>query len=387
VDALARALGQIGAGEVAKPVDVFLPLYRGIQPPAGSVRAALRVPDPAASGGSSDLAIVDVEANGYRLRLVDHPASFDRAGYYGDADGDYPDNARRFGLLCRAAIEQLRAEPDPPDVLHLHDWHTGPALLFRDGPYRADPVVSRFATMLTIHNLAYQGWTPAAHLRELGISKGSRLAGPNPAGLSLLAEGIDRADLVNTVSPGFAAEAVSAETGMGLDGRLRARGDTFFGIVNGLDTDLWDPATDGALAAPYSRADRGGKAACRAELLRELGLDPADPRPVLAMIGRLDPQTGFDLLAAAAPVLVERGARLAVLGTGSADHMDALRAVATRRPDRIAIVERFDRDLARRIYAGADGFLMPSRFEPCGTGQMISLRYGTPPIVRATGGL
>jgi starch synthase len=387
VDALARALGQVEPGEIAKPVDVFLPLYRGIRPPAGSVRTSLRVPDPSAPGGSSEVAIVDVEANGYRLRLVDHPASFDRAGYYGDADGDYPDNARRFGLLCRAAIEHLRGEPAPPDVLHLHDWHTGPALLFRDGPYRADPVVGGFATILTIHNLAYQGWTPAERLAELGISRRSALAGPNPAGLSLLAEGIDRADLVNTVSPGFAAEALSPETGMGLDGRLRARGDTFFGIVNGLDTDLWDPATDPALAAPYSIEDRSGKASCRAELLRELGLDPADPRPVLAMIGRLDPQKGFDLLAAAAPVLVERGARLAVLGTGSAEHMDALRAVATRRPDRIAIVERFDRDLARRIYAGADGFLMPSRFEPCGTGQMISLRYGTPPIVRATGGL
>jgi starch synthase len=387
VDALARALGQVGGAALESPVDVFLPLYRGIQVPAGAVSHSLRVPDPSAAGGATQVAIVDVEAHGYRLRLVDHPPAFDREGYYGDARGDYPDNAWRFGLLCRAALEEMRADARPPDVVHLHDWHTGPAALFRDGAYRADPVVRRIATILTIHNLAYQGWTPADRLPELGIKPGSALAGANSAGLSLLAAGIERSDLVNTVSPGFAAEALTPETGFGLDGRLRAKGDRFFGIVNGLDTELWDPATDESLAAPYSRADRAGKAACRAALLAELGMDSADPRPVLAMIGRLDPQKGFDILAAATPALLERGARLAVLGTGSHELMEPLRALAARRPGRIGLVERFDRDLARRMYAGADGFLMPSRFEPCGTGQMIALRYGTPPIVRSTGGL
>jgi starch synthase len=387
VDALARALGQVGGSALELPVDVFLPRYRGIPVPSGAVSRELRVPDPSVPGGTTGVSIVDVEASGYRLRLVDHPPAFDREGYYGDAGGDYPDNAWRFGLLCRAAIEQLRSEPRPPDLLHIHDWHTGPVVLFRDGAYRTDPVVARMATILTIHNLAYQGWTPADRLAELGIAKRSPLAGSNPDGLSLLAAGIERSDLANTVSPGFAAEALTPETGFGLDGRLRAKGDRFFGIVNGLDTELWDPATDAALAAPYSQADRSGKAACRAALLTELGLDPADPRPVLAMIGRLDPQKGFDILAAATPALLERGARLAVLGTGSHELMEPLRALATRRPGTIGLVERFDRDLARRMYAGADGFLMPSRFEPCGTGQMISLRYGTPPIVRSTGGL
>jgi starch synthase len=387
VDALARALSQVGEGSLAQPVDVFLPLYRGIRVPDAAVRSPLRVPDPAAVGGASDVAIVDVEAEGYRLRLVDHPESFDRPDYYGGAGGDYPDNARRFGLLCRAALERLRSEARPPDVLHLHDWHTGPALLFRDGAYRDDPAIGGVATVLTIHNLAYQGWVGADRLPELGIRAGTDLAGSNPDGLSLLATGIERADLVNTVSPGFAAEALTPETGMGLDGRLRAKGDRFFGILNGLDTDLWDPASDGALAAPFSREDRSGKAACRAALLAELGLDPDDRGPVLAMVGRLDPQKGFDLLAAATPALLDGGARLAILGTGTADHMGRLRELASRQPGRIGLVERFDRDLARRIYAGSDAFLMPSRFEPCGTGQMIALRYGTPPIVRSTGGL
>jgi len=387
VDALARALGQIGGSRLAQPVDVFLPLYRGIVAPAGSVRRPLRVPDPGVPGGATDLAIVDVAANGYRLRLVDHPAAFDRDDYYGGAGGDFPDNAWRFGLLCRAALEQLRSEPVPTDVLNLHDWHAVPAQLFRDGPYATDPVIGRAATILTIHNLAYRGWTPKDRLGQLGLKPGDPLAGRNPDGLDLLAAGVDRADLVNTVSPGFAAESLEPATGMGLDGNLRARGDRFFGILNGIDTDLWDPATDPDLAARYSREDRAGKAACRAALLKEVGLDPADDGAVLSMIGRLDPQKGFDLLAGAAPSLLDLGARLVVLGTGNADHVDPLRALAKARPGRIAFIERFDRHLARRIYAGADGFLMPSRFEPCGTGQMVALRYGTPPIVRSTGGL
>jgi starch synthase len=174
---------------------------------------------------------------------------------------------------------------------------------------------------------------------------------------------------------------------MGLDPVLRARGDRFFGILNGLDTALWDPATDPVIAARYSRADRSGKAACRTDLLTRLGMDPADPGPVLGMIGRLDPQKGFDLLASAAPALLADGMRLVVQGSGHPELVGSLRELAAARPDGVALIERFDRDMARRIYAGADGFLMPSRFEPCGTGQMVALRYGTPPIVHATGGL
>jgi starch synthase len=387
VDALARALGQIGSSVLDGPVDVFLPRYRGIEPPADAAGSPLTVPDPASATGSTDVRIVDVEGDGYRLRLVDHPAAFDRDGYYGDAKGDFPDNAWRFGLFCRAALEQLRREDRPADILHVHDWHTTPALLFRDRDLADDPTVAAMASILTIHNLAYHGWTAAAALGQLGIRRGTPDGGDNPSGLDLLRLGIERAELVNTVSPGFAAEALGPAQGMGLDRDLRARGDAFFGILNGLDTDLWDPSTDEAIAAPYSRADRGGKAACRAALLREVGMDADDAGPVLSMIGRLDPQKGFDLLAAAAPTLLARGARLVVLGSGPAELVGSLRDLASARPDRVALLERFDRELARRIYAGSDGFLMPSRFEPCGTGQMIALRYGTPPIVRATGGL
>jgi starch synthase len=402
VDALARALGQVGlataegvdvAAGLADLVDVYLPNYRGIPVPEGARAVPLTVPDPLARRGATDLRLLVAETHGYRLHLVDHPPAFDRDGLYGPpGDGDHPDNAWRFGLLCRAALEHLRGGGSTgiaPDVIHIHDWHTGPAALLRDTVYRADPAIGRAALLLTVHNLAYHGWTPPERVRELGLSRAELAATGATNGVDLLRAAVTRADLVNTVSPGFAAEALTPEFGMGLDGDLRARGDRFFGILNGIDTDLWDPASDEALAARYSRENRSGKVGCRRALLGELGLDPSDPRPVLSMIGRLDRQKGFDLLAAAAPALLADGFRLAVLGSGSHEVVEPLRRIAQAPAGagRIALLERFDRDLARRMYAGTDGFLMPSRFEPCGTGQMISLRYGTPPIVRATGGL
>jgi starch synthase len=386
VDALARALGRLG-DDVVEPVDVFLPRYAGVAPGAVGRGPHVSVPDPLAPDGRTPVGIVDLAGDGYRVRLVDHPPAFDRAGIYGDGDRDHPDNAWRFGLLCRAALETLRAEGRRVDVLHLHDWHAVPAVLARDRWYRDDEVVGPAAVLLTAHNLAYHGWVPRDRLGELGLAPGDGVVADDAPGLDLLWAGIEHAELVNTVSPGFAAEALTPEFGQGLDGVLRSKGDRFFGIQNGLDTDGWDPATDPDIAGRYSRADLTGKATCRRDLLIRLGLDPDDPRPVLAMIGRLDPQKGFDLLEAAAPTLVERGARLIVLGAGDGGIVDGLRGLAAARPDRVVVVEAFDRVLARRIYAGADAFVMPSRFEPSGLGQLIALRYGTPPIVRRTGGL
>jgi starch synthase len=216
---------------------------------------------------------------------------------------------------------------------------------------------------------------------------GGSAPGQNPDGIDLLAAAIEGAEIVNTVSPGYAREVLTPAFGMGLDGLLRGLGDRFIGILNGLDTTVWDPATDRDLAAPYSRDDRSGMAACRADLLTRIGFDPADDGPVIGSIGRLDPQKGFDLLADAAPELLSMGARLVVLGSGHASLADPFRALAEASGGRVAFLERFDRAMARRIYAGADFFAMPSRFEPCGQGQMIALRYGTPPIVHRTGGL
>jgi starch synthase len=388
VDALARALGQMDGDDLERPIEVFLPRYRSVPTPAVIERTTeLRVPDPRNLTGNSPVTILDVPADGYRLRLVDCPAAFDREGFYGDSAGDYADNAWRFGLFCRAALEALRADGQPVDVLHLHDWHTGPAAIYRDARYVDDPVVGDAAILLTLHNLAYHGWTPRPRLGQLGLRPGDGIVAPDAVGIDLLWTAIERAELVNTVSPSFAAEALTPEFGMGLDGTLRARGDRFIGILNGLDTTIWDPATDADLAAPYSREDRAGKAGCRSDLLTRVGFDPGDPGPVIGMIGRLDPQKGFDLLAGASPTLLGLGARLVVQGSGPASLADPFRAIALERPDRVAFIERFDRAMARRIYGGADLFAMPSRFEPCGQGQMIGLRYGTPPIVNRTGGL
>jgi starch synthase len=389
VDALARALGKV-PGATNGPVDVFLPRYRSVPVPAGLPPGMpIRVPDPLAPEGMTDLSIVDVPADGYRLRLVDHPPAFDREGMYGPpGGGDFADNPWRYGLFCRAALETLRREADRPvDIIHLHDWHAGPAAIQRDAWYRDDAILDRAAMVVTLHNLAYHGWTGLESLGQLGLAPGGGVLPAGADGVDLLREGIVRAEVANTVSPGFAREALTPAGGFGLDDVLRAKGDRFVGILNGLDTTVWDPATDSDLAATYSADDLSGKAACRADLLGRLGFDPDDHGAVLGMIGRLDPQKGFDLLASAAPRLLDAGARIVVQGSGDPHLADAFRVLAAAQPGKVALIERFDRAMARRIYAGADFFLMPSRFEPCGTGQMISLRYGTPPIVRRTGGL
>jgi starch synthase len=385
IDALARALGRLPAASDALvlPVDVFLPRYRSVPvPPDARSEPSLTIDDPG-GGGPLTLDIVDIPADGYRLRLVHHPPAFDRDAIYG-----HPDDAWRFAVLGRAALAALRRDGTPLDVLHAHDWHAAPALLDRARLAAAgDSFASRIAAVLTLHNLAYRGWTPAGELGQLGLAPGDPLAGDNPDGLDLLRAGIGQAEIANTVSPGFAREARTPEHGMGLDGMFRAMGDRFLGILNGIDPETWDPATDPTLATAYSAADPSGKGACRADLLARLGFDPADHGPLLGMIGRLDWQKGFDLLAGAAPGLVDAGARIVVLGAGDGDLAEPFRALAGSRPGRVAMIERFDRELARRIYAGADLFLMPSRFEPSGQGQMIAMRYGTPPVVRRTGGL
>jgi len=384
VDALSRALGTPVPGGLGHEVDVYLPWYRDLAPPSGVLPMELRVPVGDARGDGPRHELVTLwsgNADGYRLRLVQHAPSFDRDGYYVDGDGDFADNPARFTLLGRAALEAIRAEARPVDVIHGHDWQAGPALLSLRHRYRADPLLAGTAMMLTCHNLAYHGWTPRSGAWQLDLpdTVGAR------DGIDLLREAIKIADIVNTVSPSYARESLTPAYGAGLGEVLRARGGRYLGIINGIDTTLWDPATDPALAAPYDAGDLAPKALTRAALMDRHGL--AADGPLLGVIGRLDPQKGFDLVAAAAARLVDLGARLIVLGTGDERLIAGLLETAAEHPDRIAVLDRFDRDEARRIYAGADLFLMPSRFEPCGQGQLIAMRYGTPPVVRRSGGL
>lgn len=375
VDALSRALGGLG-----HEVDVYLPRYRGVEPPGPADELRLAVPT---VGGSAEVVrLLSAPADGYRLRLVDHPASYDRADFYVTDGADYPDNGARFSLLGRTALEAIRAERRPVDVVHGHDWEGAPALLLLRERYAADALLAPAARVLTCHNLAYHGWVPrAAVAAQLDLP--AAIGGP--AGADLLRAGIGATDIANTVSPTFAAESRRPGGGAGLEDALTALGDRYLGILNGLDYELWDPATDAALPAGYSAEDLTGKAACRRALCEEVAID--GDGPLLGMVSRLDPQKGFDLVTAAAPRLVEMGARLVVQGTGQAGLLAGLESLAAAQPGRVAVIGRFDRDLARRIYAGADAFLMPSRFEPCGQSQMIAMRYGTLPIVRATGGL
>jgi starch synthase len=377
-----------GTGRVEEPVDVFLPRYRGAEVPAGARTTPLAVPDPLATDGTTEVSLVEFEARGCRVRMIDHPPAFDREGFYGDAEGDYADNGWRFGLLCRAALEALLDDDKPVDVLHLHDWQAAPAVILRDLAYAAYPRISNAGVMLTIHSFAYQGWLSREQLAGMAFpDEVVQLVGPGEGGLSLLRAGLERAELVNTVSPGYAREVLTPAQGMGLDRALSSLGHRFGGILHGLDSAAWDPSTDAALAANYSAADLTGKAACKRALLTELGLDPDAPGPVLGLVGWLGPYKGYDLLGEAAPELLAAGARIVGLGHGDAAHWGRLPEVAAKKPQEVALVNRFDRALARRIYAGADLFVMPSRFEPCGQGQMIALRYGSPVIAHRTGGL
>jgi starch synthase len=247
-------------------------------------------------------------------------------------------------------------------------------------------LAGRAATVFTIHNLAYQGKTSAEILAPVGLPK-ARVAPEKPGELNPMARAIARADIVSTVSPRYAKEILTPEFGEGLEGLLQQRKADVRGIVNGIDTDFFDPAKDPHIAASYSADDRRGKAQSKAALQTEGGLRVDAETPVLGVIGRLVEQKGVDLLTAVAPDLLEGGAQLVVLGTGDPAYEERWRKLRERYPSRLFLTLGFDAALAQRIYAGCDLFLMPSRFEPCGLGQLISLRYGTIPVVRAVGGL
>jgi starch synthase len=335
--------------------------------------------------------LVDIDQviyHGVRYLFLHCPRLFDRPGIYNQAEVDYADNHIRFGLLNRAALEIARLI-FRPDVFHAHDWPAGLLALYLRSGFAGDPTFFGAKTVLTIHNLGYQGNFPASALGDLGIDPALH----HPEGLeffgriSFLKAGVVWSDAVNTVSPTYAREVQTPEFGFGFDGLLRSRAHKLTGILNGVDYDEWDPQHDPYLPAHYSSADLSGKLQCKLALLDELGLPHNPDRPLIGIVSRFVHQKGFDLLGEIAAPLAEENVAFAVLGSGDGRIESMLRYFGYVRPDKFGVRIGYDNGLAHRIEAGADMFLMPSRYEPSGLSQMYSLRYGTVPIVRATGGL
>ena len=326
---------------------------------------------------------------GVRVCLIDCPALYDRDGLYGQDGRDHPDNAVRFGVLVKAALDVAADVATGASVVHVHDWQAALGAVYLA---LEDAGPARPASVLTIHNLGYQGRFPSTCLATIGLDgrPGIGEAMVHRDGISLLKGGIVFADAVTTVSPRYAKEIVGPELGRGLDPALRARVDGVSGILNGIDVSIWNPQTDEYLPEPFSASDLSGKAAAKRALLERYGFatDPATlGRPLIGMVSRMVPQKGLDLLAAVAEELPTLRATFVVLGTGMPEYENLWQALAVRWPGCIGARVGFNEELAHLIEAGADMFLMPSRFEPCGLNQMYSLRYGTVPVVRVTGGL
>jgi starch synthase len=391
--ALPKALAALG-----HDVRVVMPLYQAVRAdtlPLTQILTNLQVP---LVTGSRTARVWQGElagqeraraSSGLPVYFIEQDEYFARSGLYGSESGDYPDNAARFIFFCRAALALAGRLNWFPQVFHCHDWQTAllPAYLrFLPG---LDPRLSAAATIYTVHNLAYQGVFPAWAFPFTGLP----LVLFQPAGMeffgyiNFMKAGLLCADYLTTVSPTYAEEICTPDFGSGLDGVLRTRRRALVGILNGADYEVWNPQTDPSLAAHYSAADLSGKAACKTALLRAFGL-PADPAtPLIGMISRLVEQKGIDLLAAALERLLALNLRLVVLGSGEARYEELLTTMARTYPQQIGVRLGFDDALAHQIEAGSDCFLMPSRYEPCGLNQIYSMRYGTIPIVRATGGL
>lgn len=321
------------------------------------------------------------------IYFVENAHYFDRENIYG-----YDDDADRFIFFCRAALEMCRHMDWRPDILHCNDWHTGIIPNWMHTIYGEDRFFNDTATVLTIHNLQYQGIFGWRALEVAGIAEHGLVTHPEvPQHLNeavdLLARGILFADVINTVSPTYAQEILTPEFGEGLDPLLRQRQDDLSGILNGIDTDAWDPATGRQIAVAYDVDSLDRRVENKLALQAECDLPQSRDVPLIGMITRLADQKGLDILEAAIDQVLSLDMQFVLLGTGDPHYHAVFRRVADRYPDKVAVYLAFNAPLARKIYAGSDMFLMPSRFEPCGLGQMISMRYGSVPIVRAVGGL
>lgn len=383
---LADVAGALPAALAAEGVAL-----RTMVPGYPAVMAALREASPvheAADLFGGPARVLAGTAAGLDLAVLDAPHLFDRPGnpYTGPDGRDWPDNPLRFAALARVAADVGlgRTALPRPDVVHAHDWQAGlaPAYLhYAGGP--------RPGTVVTVHNLAFQGQAPADLLATLGLPAASwTFDGVEYYGtIGYLKAGLQLADRITTVSPTYALEIREAEAGMGLDGLLRARAGVLHGILNGIDTAVWDPAADPHLPAPFDARRLKARALAAAALRERMGLAPSFGGPLFGVVSRLSWQKGLDLLHAALPALVQAGAQLALLGAGEPALEDGFRAAAQAWPGRVACRIGYDEGLAHLVQAGADALVVPSRFEPCGLTQLCALRYGAVPVVARVGGL
>ncbi len=361
-------------------VRVVLPLYRGI-PRAGLIPLR-QVRCPIGGEEICGEILAGRFPDGTPAYLLDSPGLYDREGIYGEGGRDYDDNLARFAFLSQAALA-LMQEVWQPDLVHCHDWHTALVPAYLRAARSATP------TLFTLHNLAHQGTFPAEQFPLTCLPRSAF----SPEGVefygrvNLMKAGLIWSHVLSTVSESYAREIQEEQLGAGLDGLLRARSSDLFGVLNGVDYSQWDPSVDPYIPHRYDAADLSGKARCKAALQSEVRLPVSPYTPLVGTVARLVEQKGFDLLAAAIDRIVAMGTQVLILGTGDPLYEEEFRRAEARWPAHVRAVIGFDEGLAHRIEAGADLFLMPSRFEPSGLNQLYSLRYGTPPVVRRTGGL
>lgn len=372
-------------------VIVVIPRYSQIDGARHKLRLALS-PMGVWMGNAEEWCAVSVTSEpGFPVYFIDSKKYFDRWGLYHDAAfNDYLDNPRRFGFLARAALQLCKDIGFAPDIVHAHDWHAALAPAYLKIWHWNDPLLGKAASVFTIHNLAYQGKYPAEHLDYLGLQwanfKSDKFE--DHGGLNFLKGGIQYADMVTTVSPTYANETRTPELGYGMAPYLSDRGADYVGILNGVEYEQWDPAIDSLIPATYSAADLSGKAECKRKLQERLWLEMKPDVPIVGVVSRLVSQKGLDLLSQTLDnILRNMHVQFAILGSGEPELESYYSNLPARFPGQVGSYIGYNNEIAHWIEAGSDFFIMPSIYEPCGLNQMYSLKYGTLPIVRATGGL
>jgi starch synthase len=381
IEALPKSLVALG-----HEVSVLLPRYRKTR----AVGVAARSLSVSAGDGLRFPGIMEGGTlHGVYYYFVDDPEYFDREQLYGVAGKDYPDNAERYAEFCGAAIEFCK-QVWMPDVIHCHDWQSGLVPVLLRTRYATDSAVQELPVVFTIHNMGYHGAFPRDTMKQIGLPEplfgidGIEFYGR----VNFLKGALIYSDYLTTVSPKYAEEIKTAEYGYGLDGVIRQREDRLTGILNGVDYSAWSPERDKLIASRYSPKDLSGKLACKKNLLEAFGLPPeAANRPLIGIVSRFAGQKGFDLIEQIAADLLAEDLTIVALGAGEPRYEKLFRELAKTYPAKFSVKVAYDNILAHKVEAGADLFLMPSRYEPCGLNQMYSLKYGTVPVVRATGGL